>query len=152
MDFHWVFAVFWAKYPLECQQCVHNSYNTLHTCHALVLRTPDESRTSATVGTRLKFWIFVVSFDKNLIAFQTKRVIDRELWSEQVFVMSVCHVHRRCPADMDGLSCLVWVCKLARSSNSERERGTALFTIIVSVFLNQVTKRNSDIHRKSGII
>ncbi|KAK9738227.1 hypothetical protein QE152_g10086 [Popillia japonica] len=29
----WIFAAV-RKYRVECQQCVHNSSNTLHTCHA----------------------------------------------------------------------------------------------------------------------
>lgn len=62
--------MFWAKYPLECQQCVHNSSNTLHTCHALVLRSSDESRTSVTVGMPVQILNFAFSFEKNLIVFR----------------------------------------------------------------------------------
>lgn len=32
--FHTVYACLVRKYRVECQQCVHNSSNTLHTCHA----------------------------------------------------------------------------------------------------------------------
>lgn len=31
---------FGLNYPLECEQCVHNSSNTLHTCHACCYELP----------------------------------------------------------------------------------------------------------------